>query len=50
MEQGARVLKSINDKTMRQNEQALMVQARYQKLKASIGTFVLLYLVTALST
>ena len=37
MEQGARVLKCIGDKIMRQNEQALMMQARYQKLKASIG-------------
>ena len=50
MEQGARVLKSIGDKIMSQNEQARTVEARCQKLKASIGIFVLLDLATAFST
>ena len=39
LEQGAKVLKTIGTTLMKKKEQAMEVQARYQKMKASIGKF-----------
>ena len=39
LEQGAKILKTIGTTLLKKKEQAMEVQARYQKMKASIGQF-----------
>ena len=38
LEQGAKILKTIGTTLLKKKEQAMEVQARYQKMKASIGS------------
>ena len=40
LEQGAKVLKTIGTTLLKKKEQAIKVQARYQKMKASIGKLI----------
>jgi hypothetical protein len=37
LEQGTKILKTIGTTLLKKKEQAMEVQARYQKMKASIG-------------